>query len=72
MNLNPPKSIAYIPFSLSSEYPQGINNASPRDVVTDDDVVVDERYLTLESPCHRIPTKFVSKDLKMQQGECSF
>ena len=72
MNLNPQKSIAYISFSLSSEDPQGINNASPRDVDTDRDVVVDERYLTLESPCHRIPTKFVSKDLKIQQGECSF
>ena len=58
MNLNPPKSIANISFILSSEYLQWKNNASPRNVVTDDDVVVDERYLTLETPCHRIPTKF--------------
>ena len=60
MNLNLPKSIANIPFILSSEYPQGINNASPQDVVTDDDLAVDERYLTLETPYHQIPTKFVS------------
>ena len=72
MNLNPPKSIANISSILSSEYPQGKNNASPRNVVTDDDVVVDERHLTLETPCHRIPTKFVSKHVKIQHGECSF
>lgn len=72
MNLNPPKSIANISFILSSEYLQWKNNASPRNVVTDDDVVVDERYLTLETPCHRIPTKFVSKHVKIQHGECSF
>ena len=72
MNLNPQKSIAYISFILSSEYPQGINNASPRDVVTDNDMVVDERYLIMESPYHRIPTQFVSKDVKIQHGECSF
>ena len=29
-------------------------------VVTDDYVAVDERYFTLETPCHRIATKFVS------------
>ena len=72
MNLNPPKSIANISFILSSQYPQGINNASPRDMATNDDVVVEERYLTLGTPCHRVPTKFVSKDVKIQQGECSF
>ena len=60
MNLNTPKSITNISFILSSEYSQGINNASPRDVVTDDYVAVDERYFTLETPCHRIATKFVS------------
>ena len=72
MNLNPPKSIANISFILSSEYPQGKNNASPRDMATNDDVVVEERYLILGTPCHRVPTKFVSKDVKIQQGECSF
>ena len=72
MNLNLPKSSANIPLILSSDYPQGINNASPQDVVTDDDVAVDERYLTLETPCHRIPMKFVSKHVKIQHGEFLF